>query len=184
MRTVPMLTARQFSGALTLAFLLAHPLAAQTPLKEVIDVRVTNVEVIATDAKGNHVPGLTRDDFEIYENGKLQPVTNLFEASGPVAGAAQKTALPRRIVIYLDDSTLLPNNRKPIVPALKKLVAETMTADDQMMIVTFNQSAKTRLPWTNDLSAVQSALDTIGLEVGGGRTRQPPATWSRMRFAA
>ncbi len=165
---------------LTLAILLAHPIAAQTPLKEVIDVRVTSVEVIATDSKGNHVPGLTRDDFELYENGKLQPITNLFEASagappgtspGAPNDAAQK-ALPRRIVIYLDDSTLLPNNRKPIVPALKKLVADTMTADDQLMIVTFNQSSKTRLPWTSDPAAVQSALDTIGLEVGAGRNRQ------------
>ena len=167
----------KLSTALALAVLLAHPAAAQTPLKEVIDVRVTNVEVIATDSKGNHIPGLTRDDFELYENGKLQPITNLFEANAGVsAGAsnetARKSALPRRIVLYFDDSTLMPNNRKPIIPALKKLVADTMTPDDQMMIVTFNQSSKTRLPWTNDPAAVQSALDTVGQEPGGGRTRQ------------
>ena len=153
--------------------LLAPSMVAQTPMKEVIYVRVTNVEIIATDSKGNHVPGLTRDDFELYENGKQQPITNLFEANaGASADAARKTTLPRRIVIYLDDSTLLPNNRKPIIPALKKLVADTMTSDDQMMIVTFNQSSKTRLPWTNDPAAVQSALDSIGLEPGGGRNRQ------------
>ena len=127
---------------LALAILLAQPLMAQTPLKEVIDVRVTNVEVIATDAKGNHVPGLTRDDFELYENGKLQPITNLFEASAGAAGAssdgAPKTTLPRRIVIYLDDSSLLPNNRKQLIPALKNLVTNTMTPADQMMIATFH----------------------------------------------
>jgi VWFA-related protein len=155
-------------GVLALASLLAYPIAAQTPMKEVIDVRVTNVEVIATDSKGNHIPGLTRDDFELYENGKLQPITNLFEAN---AGASKNT-LPRRVVLYLDDSTLMPNNRKPLIPALKKLVADTMTAGDQMMIVTFNQSSKTRLPWTNDPAAVQAALDTVGQEPGGGRTRQ------------
>jgi VWFA-related protein len=155
------------------ATLLAPAAAAQEPLKEVIDVRVTNVEIIATDSKGNHVSGLTRDDFELYESGKLQPITNLFEANAGIAqDVVAKVALPRRLVIYLDDSTLLPNNRKPIIPALKKLVADTMTRDDQMMIVTFNQSLKTRLPWTNDLPAVQSALDAIGREVGGGRTRQ------------
>jgi VWFA-related protein len=168
-----MSTPKKFSGVLALAILLAPSMAAQTPMKEVIDVRVTNVEVIATDSKGNHVPGLTRDDFELYENGKLQPITNLFEANaGASTDATRKTTLPRRIVIYFDDSTLLPNNRKPIIPALKKLVADTMTPDDQMMIVTFNQSSKTRLPWTNDPAAVQSALDTIGREPGGGRTFQ------------
>ena len=155
--------------------LLALPLAAQEPpVKEVIDVRVTNVEVIATDAKGNHVPGLTRDDFELYENGKLQPITNLFESSA-VAGAAQDAApkaAPRRLVLYLDDSTLLPNNRRLLIPSLKKFVAETMTPDDQMMVVTFNQSSKVRVPWTSDVAAVQTMLDTIGREAGGGSLRQ------------
>ena len=163
---------KKLTPVLTLAILLAQPVAAQAPMKEVIDVRVTNVEVIATDSKGNHISGLTRDDFELYENGKLQPITNLFEASAGASGPEQKTALPRRIVIYLDDSTLLPNNRKAIIPALKKLVTDTMTPDDQLMIATFQQSLKTRLPWTSDPAAVQSALDLIGQEPGGGRTRQ------------
>ena len=169
---------KKLSSVLAVAILLIHPLAAQapasqTPMKEVIDVRVTNIEIIATDSKGNHVPGLTRDDFELYENGKLQPITNLFEASAVAAaqGAAPKTA-PRRLVLYLDDSTLLPNNRKLLIPELKKFVAEAMTPDDQMMVVTFNQSSKVRVPWTSDVTAVQSMLDTIGREVGGGSLRQ------------
>jgi len=156
-------------AALVLASLLAYPVAAQTPMKEVIDVRVTNVEVIATDSKGNHIPGLTRDDFELYENGKLQAITNFFEASGD---APSKTASPRRLVIYLDDSTLVQNNRKPLIPALKKLLADTMTPDDQVMIVTFHPSLKVRLPWTSDPAAVQSALDAVGRESGNGRIRQ------------
>jgi VWFA-related protein len=164
-----------------LATVLTLSLAAQAPAaKEVIDVRVTNVEVIATDAKGNHVPGLTRDDFELYENGKLQPITNLFESSasiGAAQGAAPKAA-PRRLVLYLDDSTLLPNNRRLLIPSLKKFVAEAMTPDDQMMVVTFNQSSKVRVPWTSDVTAVQAMLDTIGREVGGGSLRQ--ATRGRM----
>ena len=165
---------RSAVALLTLATtLLASPLTAQDPAKEVIEVRVTNVEVVATDAKGNHVPGLTRDDFELYENGKLQPITNLFEASARAAqGGAAPKAAPRRLVLYLDDSTLLPNNRKLLIPSLKKFVAETMTPDDQMMVVTFNQSSKVRVPWTNDVAAVQAMLDTIGRETGGGSLRQ------------
>ena len=166
-------------GVLALASLLAYPAAAQTTMKEVIDVRVTNVEVIATDSKGNHVSGLTHDDFELYENGKLQPITNFFEASAGASGdAARKTSSPRRIVIYLDDSTLVQNNRQPVIAALKKLVADTMTPDDQMMIVTFHPSLKVRLPWTSDPAAVQSALDAVGREPGNGRIRQ--ATLDRL----
>jgi len=153
-----------------LATLLTLPLAAQTPANEVIDVSITNVEIIATDARGNHVPGLTRDDFELYENGKLQPITNLFEAS---AGAGpDATAAPRRLVLYFDDSTLLPNNRKQLIPAMKKFVADVMTPRDQVMVATFNQSLKVRLPWTSDVAAAQSAIDAIGREAGGGSLRQ------------
>ncbi len=162
---------RSLAGVLTLAAtLLALPLPAQTPAQEVIDVRVTNVEIIATDAKGNHVPGLTRDDFELYENGQARPITNLFEAGGGATPDA--TAVPRRLVIYIDDSTLLPNNRKQLIPALKKFVADIMTPRDQAMIVTFNQSSKVRLPWTGDAAAVQSAIDAIGREAGSGALRQ------------
>ena len=82
---------RSLSVILTLvATLLVHSAAAQTPMKEVIDVRVTNVEIIATDAKGKHISGLTRDDFELYENGKLQPITNLFEASAKPQDASER----------------------------------------------------------------------------------------------
>ena len=152
------------------AALLPLPLVAQAPAQEVIDVRVTNVEIVATDAKGNHVPGLTRDDFELYENGKPQPITNLFEAGSGATPDA--TAVPRRLVLYIDDSTLLPNNRKQLIPALKKFVADTMTARDQAMIVTFNQSSRVRLPWTSDAAAVQSTIDAIGREAGSGALRQ------------
>ena len=136
--------------------------AAQAPAKSDVDSRVTSVEIIATDAKGQHVAGLTSDDFELFENGRQQPITKAVEAM----------AMPRRFVLYLDDSTLLPNHRKLIVPAMKQFVTDTMTPNDRVMIVTFNQSPKTRLPWTSDLAAVQSALDSIAGETGNGRTRQ------------
>jgi VWFA-related protein len=149
-----------------LAVLLTHAVAAQAPTQPG-DTRITNVEIIATDSKGQHLAGLTRDDFELYENGKLQPITNLTEASAETA-----RNVSRSLVFYLDDSTLLPNNRKLIIPAMKQFVADTMKPGDRVMIVTFNQSAKTRLPWTGDLAAVQSGLDSIAGESGNGRIRQ------------
>jgi len=57
---------------------LALPLVAQTPVIEKIDVNVVNVDVTVTDRAGNPVRGLTRDDFQILEDGKLQKVTNFY----------------------------------------------------------------------------------------------------------
>ena len=51
-------------------------------LVEKIDVRVINVDVVVTDKKGNRVPGLTKDDFLIYENGVPKPISNFYEIGG------------------------------------------------------------------------------------------------------
>jgi len=39
---------------------------------ETIEVNVVTVDVFATDEHGAPVPGLTRDDFELFEAGKPQ----------------------------------------------------------------------------------------------------------------
>ena len=55
-----------------------NPVAAPPPLVEKIDVSVVNVDVSVTDRHGQPVSGLTRNDFEIFEDGKPQPITNFY----------------------------------------------------------------------------------------------------------
>src|SRR5437870_5341216 len=65
-------------------------------LGETIDVSIVNVDVFVTDRQGNRVHGLTRDDFQIFEDGKLQPITNFAEYSGQPSNApAAVTATTR-----------------------------------------------------------------------------------------
>ena len=62
--------------------LAATPAIAQQKLPpegETIDVSIVNVDVFVTDKKGQRVTGLTPDDFEIRENGLVQPITNFAE---------------------------------------------------------------------------------------------------------
>jgi VWFA-related protein len=56
----------------------AHVLLAQTPQQPTFRVQVDAVELDAsvTDARGNVVTDLTRDDFEILENGRPQTITS------------------------------------------------------------------------------------------------------------
>ena len=39
-----------------------------------VEVNYVDVDAIVTDEKGNFVSGLTRDDFEVFEDGKPQKV--------------------------------------------------------------------------------------------------------------
>ncbi len=83
----------------------APPTPAPTPrpgpLVRNVDVTVTNLDVVVTDSKGNRVKGLTKEDFEVYEDGQLQPLTNFYAVDGgkvvffgdePVPGAAASPA--------------------------------------------------------------------------------------------
>src|SRR5438270_12554848 len=62
-----------FSMGFTAAASLAQEVA------ESIEVRVVNVDVVVRDRAGKPVTGLTKADFEIYENGHKREITNLYE---------------------------------------------------------------------------------------------------------
>jgi len=84
-----------------LSVLAAVPLfATEGPrVGETIDVSIVNVDAVVTDKQGNRVRGLTRDDFEIFENGKLQPITNFTEVG---AGQAPSPDQRHDVLFVLD----------------------------------------------------------------------------------
>src|SRR5690349_4759065 len=108
---------------LLLSLFLGTSAAAQ--LVESIEVRVANVDVVVTDRAGKPVHGLTKDDFELFENGKLQPITNFYElreTPAEAAAAGGQVTLPaatpppadlqrRRVVIFIDQEGIAPNRR-------------------------------------------------------------------------
>ncbi len=173
------------------ALLVAANLSAQQPtdvpkLTETIDVRVINVDVVVTDRKGNPVTGLTKEVFEIYENGVLKPISNFYEvqaaaplaitaASAPDAPAAkpvERVQIPesqkRRIILYIDNLSLAPFNRNRVFRDMKTFVKNAMRPGDEAMIATFNRSMKIRVPFTRDVVHVQQTLDAIAGESSFG----------------
>src|SRR5207247_8003267 len=88
-------------------------------LSESIEVHVVNVDVVVMDKSGKHVRGLSKDDFQIFENGKPQPISNFYEvaaepAPGLVAENTPETRTtpemrPRRFVIFIDDYSINPS---------------------------------------------------------------------------
>jgi VWFA-related protein len=168
----------------------AIPLSAQTrpAVSEVLDVRITNVEVIVTDLQGRPIRGLTRDDFEIYEDGKKQEITNFHEVSatssearaGSVAStpAAPPPASPvpppvvKKFIFYFDHTTLDPTNRNEVAKSVKTFVRANARGGDQFMVATWSGKFEVRLPWTSDVDALDRALDVIAREGGMASARE------------
>lgn len=171
------------------AFAQQHqqPSSSMPKLTERVDINVINVDVVVTDKKGNPVPGLTKDDFQLFENGVPKTITNFYEVEGkkPVTTPAVATAKPapapaprpdevpenmrRRIIFYIDNLSLAPFNRNRVFKDMKQFAKEAMRPGiDEAMIATFNRSMKVRTPFTRDPQLIQQTLDIIAGESGLG----------------
>jgi len=165
-----------------------NPPAAETPkLSESIDVRVIGIDVVVTDKKGNPVTGLTKDDFQVFENGVEKPISNFYEIEGKTAAQAVVVPTPgvpappkeeineqlrRRIILYVDNLSLAPFNRNRVFKQMKDFVKDAMRPGDEAMVATYNRSLKVRAPFTRDPIQIQQTLDAIAGESALGTTNR------------
>jgi VWFA-related protein len=159
-----------------------QPAAELPKLVENIDVKVINIDVVVTDKKGNAISGLTKDDFELYENGQPKVISNFYEVEGKkatnvsvITPGAEKpvTTLPpeqisenlrRRIIFYVDNLSLAPFNRNRVFKEMKEFAKNVMRPGDEAMVATFNRSMKIRANFTRDPVQIQQTLDIIAGE--------------------
>ncbi len=169
--------------AAQVAPLSASDQPAQLPkLIETMEVRVINLDVVVTDKKGNPVTGLTKADFQLFENGVEKPISNFYEVAPPpkpapgAAAAPAAEAVPepipdnqrRRIIFYIDNLSLAPFNRNRVFKQMKQFISDVMRPGDEAMIATFNRSMKIRMQFVRDPVALQQTLDVIAGESAGG----------------
>lgn len=172
MRKLPLLLIASMLSALSaISQQPPQPAPASSFFSETIEVRVINVEAVVTDKKGQPVGGLTKDDFEVFENGQKQEITNFNEIRMPqgpqtasTAAAQPATEVPaeqrsRKVVLFIDNSGLRPHNRNRILPAMKTFMHKTLRPSDQVMIAFWNPGLDIRLPFTNDFAAADKILD-------------------------
>lgn len=145
----------------------ATTLVAQQ-LAETIEVRVANIDVVVTDKSGQPVHGLTGDDFLLYENGKLRPVTNFSEISGesPNSNAAGSAIAqqdvqipPRHLIVFIDNSSIEPFRRNQVIDSITKTLSKLMRPSDEAMVVTWNHRFETVLRFTSDYATIKRSLD-------------------------
>src|SRR5205814_5792581 len=118
---------------------------------ESVEVSIVNVDAIVVDKQGHRVQGLRRDDFDIYENGVRQPITNFAEYASTRAeqsavagvkpdGAAPQPPPPQRrsIIVFVERFQLASFRSDPMFGALKKLLHDSVRTGDRVMVVSWN----------------------------------------------
>jgi VWFA-related protein len=159
---------------LALSLLLGlSPGLAHAQFSETVEVRVTNVEAIVVDKAGKPVGGLTKDDFEVYENGVKQDLSNFAEVRenvpaatltpGETTPAEQVVRDPRRrlVTIFVDNASLEMANRNSVLPALQAFLRENVRPGDGVAIYTWGNSLQTELEPTSDPSAIEAAIGRL-----------------------
>jgi VWFA-related protein len=164
----------------------AAPAQGMPPVAESVEVSVTNIEVVVTDSKGNRVSGLTKEDFQVLQDGVPQTITNFYAVSGgkllledgktvsieePAAAAEVPQELKARYVLYIDNLNIQPQNRNRMFKRLKEFVAQTVGKQAEAMVVVFNRSLKVRRRFTADPAEILNVLDQIEGETGGASSQ-------------
>ena len=140
---------------------------AHAQLRETIDVRLIEVTVTVTDAKGQPVRGLKAEDFELYDDGKRQVITNFDVADygGPTPPAARTPAARRNFLLIFDVTNAAPASLLRARETALDFVARQAMRLDRIAVATISSQQGLHLltSFTTDRDLVTAAIRTLGV---------------------
>ena len=168
MRRVPALYGlTDLIGLIATVATVCSPAAGQTPpqsrevpvdqgrLQFAVSVETVTLDVVVVDKKGRFVPRLTRDSFEVLEDGRPQDVTFF---------SAQFT--PVTTLLLLDSSSSIRSSLSAIQTAAY-LFAQNLSEGDKARIGLFSDEVRFGSEYTDDIAAHLAMLKTMKAD---GRT--------------
>ena len=146
-----------------------------------ISTNLIQIDVSVTDSKGKVIPGLTAEDFEIYENGQKQKITNFSFVSNeksvpnepvkPAQKAQPDIPVPpsilkpdqirRTIALVVDDLSLSFESAYQVRRALKKYVDEQMQDGDLVAIIRTGAGIGALQQFTSDKRILYAAIEKV-----------------------
>jgi VWFA-related protein len=152
------------------------PAGAQPPLTFKVDVNYVEIDAQVTDAQGNFVRNLTKDDFQIVENGKPQTLTVFSTVDIPVEHVDPplfaKTAIPpdvstnarpfegRIFVIVVDDLHTAPSRTARVRAAARLFISRYVGANDLVAVVNTSGFASGVQDFTSNRTLALRAVDS------------------------
>jgi Ca-activated chloride channel family protein len=128
--------------------LLARPAALQQPQVFRSTADVVPLFVTVTDKTGRLAPNLGRDDFQVFDNGKLQPLTQFDHSPQPI-----------RLITLIDISGSMAGNLPILRQACLQLI-DHLTTGDLAKVGTFGQDILISPTFTRDAQELAAWLPT------------------------
>ena len=156
-----MTTIRSFAVLVLVVVAIATPTGQQQQQEEKAfkfrtGVELINVTATVTDANGRFVDGLRKEDFRVYQDDQLQPITHFNSERVPVS-----------LGIILDTSGSMDGEKMAAAKAaLNRFLTELLGPDDEVFLYRFDTSPELVHEWTTDRARVSEALGRI--RPGGG----------------
>jgi VWFA-related protein len=121
-----------------------------------VNVDVVVLRATAQDRKNILVSGLKQDDFQVYEDGVLQPIKYFSHEDVPVT-----------VGLVVDNSGSMKPKRHDVIAAALAF-ARSSNPQDQMFVVNFNEKVSFGLPgnaaFTDQVAQLQVALSRVAAD--------------------
>lgn len=150
MRTLPVWIAGAAAAA-ALALPSAAVLHGQEGFRFKSGVELVNVNVTITDRTGRFVPGLTQDDFVVYDDGRPQDITHFSAERVPVS-----------LGLALDTSGSMAGEKiESARAAIDRFLLELLSPDDEVFLMRFGASPELVQDWTQRKDTVSRRLARV-----------------------
>ena len=142
-----------------------------------VQVDFVDIDAVVTDERGNFVGDLTRDDFELLDDGKPQDISAFSlvdipvptatagvrpRATPPVVSDVKSNAEPisgRLYVIVLDDLNVAPLRTKIVVNAARELIERNFGPNDLAAITYTSGRTDGAQEFTSERASLLAAID-------------------------
>src|SRR5208337_4154901 len=137
---------------LLLIMLAAARLLAEEPETTIkVDVKLVNVFVTVTDARGAPVANLQKENFLLKEDGKEQRI----------AIFSRESALPLSIVLSVDTSLSTRKDLPLELISARKFAHAIVRSEDGLAVYKFSEEVSQMVPFTSDLKKIDAGIDRV-----------------------
>ncbi|HET6176463.1 MAG TPA: VWA domain-containing protein [Candidatus Sulfotelmatobacter sp.] len=153
-----------------------------------INVNLVQIDAVVTDSKGHRVTDLKAEDFEVFQDGALQKITNFSSVAEGIKPVQQTAVAPqpkgapltppppvrlkpdqvhRVIALVVDDLGISPSGVAQVRAALKKFVDNDLQPGDMVAIIRTGAGIGALQQFTIDRRLLYASIDRVKFNFNG-----------------